>query len=406
MRFNETFMNCVRKDLRAGSIVMLLGEPGIGKSSWTEDLARLEHTKCFTVRCNQLADKADLTGARLVPYEKDDGSTGYMQCFYPHETIMRCVDYAQSHPDERPILFLDELNRTPSDVTSALLSIPTDRAVGNVRLPDNIIVMCAGNDRGNVTSLDEASISRFALYRMQPDVDTFLALDPELNPFIKTVLENHPETLFGKTVVSIDEDGDSNHDYSLDDIIDGDDGMAQITTPRTISKLSKWLNLHTNNELMALLAETDTVAGETISVLQEQVEAHVGRTAFAALLLGEIAANISNSSNQSNVITVLEPDVFCQLTAASDFTTLAQIVGSLSEKQRSACLLFALQDPHDHSAIIQQLTSMLDNFDSDDLKSLMQLIGYDKLDDRNVATFLRQPAPIVDRIGFLLDTAN
>lgn len=406
MRFNDTFMNCVRKDLRAGSIVMLLGEPGIGKSSWTEALAKLEHTECFTVRCNQLADKADLTGARLVPYEREDGSTGYMQCFYPHETIMRCVDYANEHPDEHPILFLDELNRTPADVTSALLSIPTDRAVGNVRLPSNVIVMCAGNDRGNVTSLDEASISRFALYRMKPDVDTFLSLDPELNPFVKTVLEQHPETLFGKTVVTVDDDGGSDHDYSLDDIIDGDDGMAQITTPRTITKLSRWLNLHTNDELLALLSETDEVDGDIISVLQEQVEAHVGRTSFAAFLLAEIAGNISHTSNQGNVITVLEPDAFGQLSAATSFSQLGQLIGSLSDKQKSACLLYALQDPRDHSAIIQQITSMLDNFESDDMPTLMKLIAYDKLDDRNVQTFLAQPAPIVDRIGFVIESSR
>ena len=67
MKFDNTLMLCVKKDLEKNLIPMLLGEPGIGKSSWLQNLANLMHTKCFTLACNQLADKADLTGARLVP---------------------------------------------------------------------------------------------------------------------------------------------------------------------------------------------------------------------------------------------------------------------------------------------------------------------------------------------------
>ena len=81
-KFDETLMDFVRRDIEHGSIPMLLGEPGIGKSSWLANLADLLHTKCFTLACNQLADKADLTGARLVPVVDDKGSTtGYKQVF-------------------------------------------------------------------------------------------------------------------------------------------------------------------------------------------------------------------------------------------------------------------------------------------------------------------------------------
>ena len=69
MKFNNTLMDCVRADVTESLIPMLLGEPGIGKSAWVEDLANRMHTKCFTLACNQLAEKADLTGARLVPID-------------------------------------------------------------------------------------------------------------------------------------------------------------------------------------------------------------------------------------------------------------------------------------------------------------------------------------------------
>ena len=74
MKFDQTFTDLVKKDIEQNNIPMLLGEPGIGKSSWLEALAVQMHTKCFVLACNQLADKADLTGARLVPVTDKNGN--------------------------------------------------------------------------------------------------------------------------------------------------------------------------------------------------------------------------------------------------------------------------------------------------------------------------------------------
>ena len=125
MKFDKTLLNIVIKNIQNDIIPMLLGEPGIGKSSWTMNLEELLHTKVFTLACNQLADKADVTGARLVPVNRivknKDVSTSeitdYEQHFYPHVVICEAINYALENPNETPILFLDELNRTTPDVT-------------------------------------------------------------------------------------------------------------------------------------------------------------------------------------------------------------------------------------------------------------------------------------------------
>lgn len=125
MKFDETLAQCVMKNLKTGSIPMLLGEPGIGKSSWVQALADRMRTKCFVLPCNQLADKADLTGARLVPHTDNNGNTTYSQVFYPHQVIHEAIEYAETHPRETPILFMDELNRTtPMSHPSACPSLP------------------------------------------------------------------------------------------------------------------------------------------------------------------------------------------------------------------------------------------------------------------------------------------
>ena len=50
MKFNDVFQDTVEKIINnSKQVPMLLGEPGIGKSSWVEDLGRKLHTKVFTL---------------------------------------------------------------------------------------------------------------------------------------------------------------------------------------------------------------------------------------------------------------------------------------------------------------------------------------------------------------------
>lgn len=404
MKFDNTLMTCVRKDLDKNLIPMLLGEPGIGKSSWLEALADLMHTKCFTLACNQLADKADLTGARLVPVTDDEGNTvSYKQVFYPHAVIHDAIEYALENKRETPILFMDELNRTTPDVTSEALSIPTMRAIGSVKLPDNLRVVIAGNDKGNVTSLDEASISRFVLYRVTPDTQTFLNLDPELNPFVKAVLTAHPECIFCKGMVVKTESDDEEQDLAIDDILDDGDDMAQITTPRTISGVSDWLNNFTNQELMDLLADTHMIDGEEISALQEAIEGHVGSTQFSALLLNEIASSIMNVQNQAHINKVGKPACYDDMKKCANMTDLTAFVESMSDHDKSGCLLYALYEAEDNTVYINALASNITKLSADDMKTLMTLSAIDKLDSDNVHAMLQTKSPLATKLSIILE---
>lgn len=408
MKFNDVFQDTVEKIINnSKQVPMLLGEPGIGKSSWVEDLGRKLHTKVFTLACNQLADKADLTGARLVPVETSTGETTYEQVFYPHAVIRRAIAYAIENPHETPILFLDELNRTTPDVTSELLSIPTLRAIGNTDLPENLRVITAGNDKGNITTLDEASISRFVLFPVEPDVDTFIQVNPELNPFVKTVLMQHPESLFCKMVQTVtsqsDDDDDDDGMTSIDEILDDGDDMNQITTPRTITGVSNWLNCYDNATLMTLLQETRNRDGEEVSLLQEIMEGFTGRTNFTKFLMAEIATNLMTVNNQSNVTTVPKPQCYDKMKQCPDVTALNQFITTMSDHDKSGCLVYALYEKADNKAFINALlASGITTLESNDMKSLMSLFGSDQLDDTNVATFISNNAPLAVTLSSIL----
>ena len=419
MKFDQTLMNFVRKDIDKNLIPMLLGEPGIGKSSWLENLAELMHTKCFVLACNQLADKADLTGARLVPIYKtildaNGNPTGeqeivdYKQVFYPHAVIHDAIEYAESHPRETPILFLDELNRTTPDVTSEALSIPTLRSIGSKQLPNNLRVVIAGNDKGNVTSLDEASVSRFVLYRVQPDVGTFMAVNAELNPFVKNVLQAHPECIFCKTVpvsVTGSDTDDDDDNVSIEEILDDGEDMAQITTPRTISAISNWLNAFTNQELMAALASTHVQDGQEISDLQEAIEGHVGKTNFAIFLLNEIANNVMNTNNQSATVTVGKPQVYDTMKTCPDMSALNNLITNMSDNDKSGCLLYAMYEKEDNTRYITALAPHVNKLLSNDMKTLMSLASNDQLDSENVHALLSTNSTIAQMLSVILETS-
>lgn len=405
MRFDNTLMNCVQKDLEKNLIPMLLGEPGIGKSSWLSALATKMHTKCFVLACNQLADKADLTGARLVPTIDANGEQSYKQVFYPHAVIHDAITYAEQHPRETPILFLDELNRTTPDVTSEALSIPTMRSIGSMSLPNNLRVVIAGNDKGNVTALDEASISRFVLYRTEPDVDTFLQVNNELNPFVKNVLLAHPECIFCKTITETDEedDGDDdNNDVSFDDIMSMENGMQQITTPRTITCVSDWLNTFTNTELTEMLHTTYRCGNEDVNALQEAIEGHIGKTNFASYLISEIVANINTISNQGSIQTVGKPAVYDQLKQQTTIDDLNELIETLNDNDKSGCLLYALYEKEDNDHILRCLAQQTQRLTNDDMKALMSLSSRDELDHKNVQTFLDTNTLIAGQLNIVL----
>lgn len=413
MKFDSVLLKMVQNDLAAGNIPMLLGEPGIGKSSWINALAELNRTQCFVLPCNQLADKADLTGARMVPVYKpimdangnptgENEISGYEQVFYPHAVIRRAIQYAIDNPREEPILFMDELNRTTPDVTSECLSIPTARTIGNTTLPKNLRVVTAGNDKGNITALDEASISRFVLYHVEPDANTFFAVNPELNPFVLKVLQHNPETLLCKTIyiASKTDDGDDGQ-VDINEILNEGEEMNQITTPRTLTSVSNWLNQFTNDELMQMLTEIRNVNGEDISVLEEGLIGHTGSTNFTKLLIAEIANNVNSTMNQSNVL-ISEPRFWNELKSLATLADMTAYIENMTEDDKAIALLYGLYEKDDNRHLVHLLTKNLNKMSVKDLKMLFTLYDNQDIDEQNLQAFLEINTGLTEKVKSLI----
>ena len=393
MLFNEMLVDTTIDLLEAGRVPALMGEPGIGKSSFVEDVARRTNTRCFTLPCNLLADKADLTGARLV---LDEQNGIWSQKFFPHDTISQAISYAKNNQNEQPILFLDEINRTTSDVTSGTLTLVTLRRIGNEDLPKNLRIIVAGNDKGNVTALDDASISRFAIINVAPDASTLIEiLGDNLHPWVKKVLEKHPETVFVKNTneqIAVDgqDDGDDDDTVSVFDLFDGTEEIRPFATPRTIDGVSRYLNVLSFDKIASLMATPSvTRDGRNISYLQEVIEGLTGNTSFTTLLMGIISDELSKgSTGTQNAQRVVKPRIYDKLKEASktSIDAINQVIATMTDNDASGCFVFAMYEREDNTTIIQALNERLDKLAQNHINELIVLWSSGALYSKNCET--------------------
>lgn len=413
MLFNELLVTTTVKLLDANRVPALMGEPGIGKSSFVEDVARRTNTRCFTLPCNLLADKADLTGARLVLDEK----TGvWSQKFFPHSIISQAIEYAKGNPNEQPILFLDEINRTTSDVTSGTLTLVTLRRIGDEDLPKNLRIIVAGNDKGNVTALDDASVSRFTIINVAPDASTLIeVLDKNLHPWVKTVLEKHPETVFVKNtneqVVADgqDDDDDDNATVSVFDLFDGTEEIRPFATPRTIDGVSQYLNVLSFEEVASLMATPSTTRdGRHVSYLQEVIEGMTGNTSFTTLLMGVISDELSKGSTGNNAQRVVKPRIYSELKEAAKTSVDAvnQVVATMTDNDASGCFVFAMYEREDNAVIIQALNERLNNLAQNHINDFILLLSSGALYAKNCETVNRLDHGLAKQLNMFIEAMN
>lgn len=393
----------------------LLGPPGIGKTMAVNALAEREDFAVFSIEVNTLSDAADLTGVRTVPDPKDPSR--FIQVFFPHYTIQEANDYALAHPDVYVVILLDEINRTGSDVTSAALTLQTSRRCGNLKLAPNVRFIITGNDKGNITMLDSASLTRFSLYPVQPDARVLIrVLGDRIQPVIKDVLTEHPDWIFqapATTAITAADDDDDDDDRRPSDadmdafmaaMEDGQE-MAQLTTPRTIEGLNLWMN-EVGDELMASMASESMTGpdGQETTELMLSMIAHTGNTAFTAEVHARTVKRLLQpaAGTAPAAARVSMPPVWSSLAAATTATQVQQIIENLSVEQQGEVLIYALTTGGAHNAKAAKATvdatlalGKLTALDQTQLRELISRGTSGVLNPSTVAYFLDKDAALV-----------
>lgn len=406
MKFNDVLKKTVLAVLKTGRVAYLRGEGGIGKSKFLECFASEFGFSYYHLASNQLAEKADLTA---VQYEPHPTKPRKNPVYYPHKTIQNAIDFAEDNPTEKVLLFLDEINRTSSDVTSALLTLSTEREIGSERIPKNIYLVAAGNDHGNVTQLDTASISRFWVCDVEPDLETFIKVNPNLHPIVKAVLEKNPDLLLCKeSGIATKADGDDNNTeqeaYSLEaDLLDIDESRP-YTAPRTITACSDWLQEFDNATLQGLMLTPEKMNGVEVTALHEILAGFVGETAFLADLEVALTESFRKTMTAPQTISnIQKPAQYDTIHAMPTVADIENSIINMNDTERDEMLLYCLYTSDDNDIILKALAENMTRISPIVANTLTTLRANGRIDDKNLASFYTNDTIITQNLKIIVN---
>ena len=144
--------------------IFLWGAPGIGKSDIVHQIADSRDAKVIDIRLS-LWEPTDIKG---IPYynAKENNMIWASPSELPTE--------AMSKNHKKIILFLDEMNSAAPSVQAAAYQLILNRRVGTYKLPDNVVIIAAGNreaDRGITYRMPAPLANRFIHIEMKVDFE-------------------------------------------------------------------------------------------------------------------------------------------------------------------------------------------------------------------------------------------
>jgi len=226
--------------------VFLWGPPGIGKSDLCEQItSEYEDSLLIDVRL-PLWEPTDIKG---IPYFDSNSNT--MKWAPPSE--LPNAELASQY--KTIVLLLDELNSAPPSVQAAAYQLILNRRVGTYTLPDNVVIIAAGNretDKGVTFRMPKPLANRFVHFEVRVDFNDWLnwAVDNSVHADVVGYLTANKQDLY---------DFDPSRD------------SRSFATPRSWSFVSELLD---DTGILDAELQTDIVAGAVGEGLAIKFAAH------------------------------------------------------------------------------------------------------------------------------------
>ncbi len=144
---------------------MLWGATGVGKSESVRQLAEELNAELRDIRLCQ-KQPTDIGGLPALDHENQQ------TVFYPPAFL------APREDGKTVVLFFDEISLAPDDTKSAVLGVLEERRQGNIEIPDDWIIVAAGNrpeDLANARGLGAAANRRLLHIVIEPQLEATLA---------------------------------------------------------------------------------------------------------------------------------------------------------------------------------------------------------------------------------------
>lgn len=160
----NTAKTSIRHALNKKRPIFLWGPPGIGKSDIIHQIGEYMEAHVIDVRLS-LWEPTDIKG---IPFFNSNANT--MEWAPPSE--LPSEEFASKH--KNIILFLDEMNSAAPSVQAAAYQLILNRKVGTYKLPDNVMIVAAGNreaDKGVTYRMPAPLANRFIHLEMAVSFD-------------------------------------------------------------------------------------------------------------------------------------------------------------------------------------------------------------------------------------------
>ena len=187
----KTAKNSLRKAFKNKRPIFMWGPPGIGKSDIIKQLGIELDAHVIDVRLS-LWEPTDIKG---IPYF--DSNDGTMRWAPPSE--LPSMEFAKNH--KTIILFLDEMNSAAPAVQAAAYQLILNRRVGTYHLPDNVVLVAAGNretDKGVTFRMPAPLANRFVHLEMAVNWDDYFdwAVDNKVHQDVVGFLSFSKKSLY------------------------------------------------------------------------------------------------------------------------------------------------------------------------------------------------------------------
>lgn len=186
--------------------LFISGPPGIGKSDIVAEVAQLQNRPLIDIRL-PLLEATDIRGLphlAEVTIRDAQGNVVMNEHNVPlTEKIFKWSNPSDlpTDPNSRALVFFDEMSAAPPSVQAATYQIILNRRIGNYQLPDDVVIVAAGNrvkDKGVAYNMPTPLANRFIHTTLHVDFDDWQewAIKNRIHKDVVGYLSFQPQDLF------------------------------------------------------------------------------------------------------------------------------------------------------------------------------------------------------------------
>ena len=180
--------------------MFLVGAPGIGKTAIIEQIAQELGIGVVSYSMTHHTRQSALGLPRIV-HCNFEGFEYEASEYTMSEIISSVYDYMERTGLRRGILFLDEINCVSETLYPSMLQFLQFKTFGRHRVPEDWVIVCAGNPpeyNKSVHEFDVVTLDRLREIDVEPDYPTWkrYATEKGIHPVVTTFLEAKPDCFY------------------------------------------------------------------------------------------------------------------------------------------------------------------------------------------------------------------